>query len=194
MKIGGFTMKQAKLYIVLASMVGLIIGGFIMLERKEAAVEDTASAQPIAYIEGTESKVSFKLAGRIEELLVDEGDVVQKGQVLGYLQNKELQAKVAQAQAALGVATGQITQAKGAQLTAEAKKQQGTVAVGITESTANKKIAQAEAAVETAKAQLQALQNGARPEEIQQAQSQLQAAEEIRNIAKSNVDRLKTIK
>lgn len=183
-------MNKAKLYTVLVMMLGLIIGGFTMLDDKAASVTGKVDGQPIAYIEGTESKISFKLAGRIEELLVDEGDYVEKGQVLGFLQNEELQAKVTQAQAAIGVADGQISQAQGAQLTAEAKKQQGMAAVTVTEHTANKQIEQASAAVQAAKAKLEALKNGARPEEVQQAKSKLTATEEIKRVAESNVERL----
>ena len=115
-------MKHVRLSLVLIIMLGLIAGGFIMLDKKEAAGNQKTDRQPTAYIEGNESNVSFKLDGRIEELLVNEGDLVKKGEVLGYLQNDELKAKVLQAKAAIGVTDGQISEAIGAQSAEQPKK------------------------------------------------------------------------
>lgn len=186
-------MKWVRLFLVFAIMLGLIAGGFIMLDKKEAAGDKKMDRQPIAYIEGDESSVSFKLDGRIEKLLVTEGDRVKKGEVLGYLQNDELEAKVLQAKAAIGVADGQISEAVGAQSTAEAKKDQGSTTVNVTKDTAEKKVKQAKAAVKAAEANLEALKNGARPEEIKQAKSQLTATKAIKDTAKDNLDRLQTL-
>ena len=186
-------MKKIGLPLVIMIMVGFIVGGFFMLDKNEVVGKSRTDATPTAYIEGNESKVSFKLAGRIEELLVEEGDVVKKGQVLGVLQNDEIQAKVSQAEAAVNVAEGRISEAKGAQSTAEAKKEQGNAAVKVTAETADKQIAQAEAAVKAAQAQLEALRNGARPEEIKQAESQVKTTQELQKIAKENLTRLETL-
>ncbi|KAA9015517.1 HlyD family secretion protein [Niallia endozanthoxylica] len=186
-------MVKTRLILVLSIMAGLIVGGFFLIGKGEAEGKSSTDRQPTAYIEGNESKVSFKLAGRIEELLVDEGDIVTKGQVIGILQNDELEAKVSQAEAALGVADGQISQAKAAQSTAEAKKEQGKAAVNVTAETAEKQVAQAEAAIKAAEAKLTALKNGARPEEIKQAESQMKAAEEIQKVAKVNLERLQSL-
>ncbi len=186
-------MKHVRLSLVLIIMLGLIAGGFIMLDKKEAAGNQKTDRQPTAYIEGNESNVSFKLDGRIEELLVNEGDLVKKGEVLGYLQNDELKAKVLQAKAAIGVTDGQISEAIGAQSAAAAKKEQGKASVNVTKDTAEKKVAQAEAAVKAAEANLAALKNGARPEEIKQAKSQLNATQAIKDTAKGNLDRMQTM-
>ncbi|MDH4223157.1 MAG: efflux RND transporter periplasmic adaptor subunit, partial [candidate division Zixibacteria bacterium] len=63
-------------------------------------------------IEITEVEISTKVAGRIEKLLVDEGDSVIKDQVLIELDYEELQAKLKQAEAALRVSLAQLSQAK----------------------------------------------------------------------------------
>lgn len=186
-------MKKMRLFIVLTIMAGFIIGGFFILDKQAVVGKGLTDSQPTAYIEGNELKVSFKLAGRISELLVDEGDVVEKGQVIGYLQNDELEAKVSQAEAAVNVVNGKISEANGAKSTAEAKKEQGTAAVTITGETADKQIAQAGAAVKAAEAKLEALQNGARPEEKKQAESQMKATEEIQKVAKTNLEKLQTL-
>lgn len=187
------SMQKLRLVIVLAVMAGFMIFGFFKLGDQAVVGKALTTSHPTAYIEGNQVKASFKLDGRISELLVDEGEVVTKGQVLGTLQNDELEAKVTQAQAAVAVVDGKISEAMGAQLTAEAKKAQGNDAVMVTEETADKQIAQAQAAVKAANAKLEAVQNGARTEEIKQAESQMNATEEIQKVAKDNWEKLKKL-
>lgn len=55
-------------------------------------------------IEATEINIAAKLAGRIEEVVVDEGDFVTKGQVLAMMQTNVLEAELAQAKAKLNQA------------------------------------------------------------------------------------------
>ena len=50
-------------------------------------------------IEATEIDISTKLAGRVEQILVDEGDFVTAGQVLAVMQTDVLQAQLAEARA-----------------------------------------------------------------------------------------------
>ncbi|WP_454919182.1 HlyD family secretion protein [Xanthobacter sediminis] len=52
-------------------------------------------------IEATEIDVSAKIAGRIKDILVDEGDFVEAGQVLGHMDTEQLEAQRRQAQAQL---------------------------------------------------------------------------------------------
>lgn len=64
-------------------------------------------------VEATELDVATKLAGRVAELRVDEGDVVEAGQVLAQMDTQVLQAQLEQARA-------QVRQAQNAKLTAAA--------------------------------------------------------------------------
>jgi len=64
-------------------------------------------------IEATEIDVATKLAGRVAEISVDEGDFVQPGQVLARMDTEALQAQLTQAEA-------QVRQAENAILTAQA--------------------------------------------------------------------------
>ncbi|MGN5594349.1 HlyD family secretion protein [Stutzerimonas nitrititolerans] len=64
-------------------------------------------------IEATEIDVATKLAGRVVEINVDEGDFVQPGQVLARMDTEVLQAQLKQAEA-------QVRQAENAILTARA--------------------------------------------------------------------------
>ena len=62
-------------------------------------------------IEGTEVDVATKLAGRVAEILVNEGDFVTAGQVVARMDTAVLEAQLAQAK-------GQLRQAANAQNTA----------------------------------------------------------------------------
>lgn len=59
-------------------------------------------------MEATEVEVSSKLPGRIAQLLVKEGDVVQVNQVIARLDTSEIEAEVAQQQAVLARAEAQL--------------------------------------------------------------------------------------
>lgn len=64
-------------------------------------------------IEATEVDVATKLAGRVAEIMVDEGDFLTPGQVVAQMDTQVLKAQLAQAQA-------QVRQAENARLTAQA--------------------------------------------------------------------------
>lgn len=53
-----------------------------------------------AMVEATHIDVSSKIPGRIDTVMVDEGDFVRRGQVLARLSSREIDAKVGQARAA----------------------------------------------------------------------------------------------
>ena len=63
--------------------------------------EDTGVISGNGRIEATEIDVATKLGGRVQDILVDEGDFVQAGQVLGHMQVQTLQAQLDEAQARL---------------------------------------------------------------------------------------------
>ncbi|MCX7839423.1 MAG: efflux RND transporter periplasmic adaptor subunit [Anaerolineae bacterium] len=63
-------------------------------------------------IEATQVRVSAQIGGRILELLADEGDTVQAGQVLARLDDALLRAELKKAQAALVAAQAQLAQAR----------------------------------------------------------------------------------
>ncbi|UJF32456.1 HlyD family secretion protein [Paenibacillus hexagrammi] len=176
-------------YIGMAAVIG---ASAFLLTSKEAVSQTEAANQthPTAYIEANEVSASFKVGGRVTEILVKEGDAVKKGQVLARLQSDEIAAKVEQAKAAVALAQGKIAEAKGASATAEAKKQQGIAGVAVTADTAEQQVAQAQAAVKAAQAKVDGLHNGARPEEKKQAEIQYQAAQEVFLLAEQNLGRL----
>ena len=101
------------------TLKALVIGGVVALIaaliwhelRPSGLGEGFASGN--GRIEATEIDVATKLAGRVLEINVDEGDFVQPGQVLARMDTEALQAQLTQAQA-------QVRQAENASLTAQA--------------------------------------------------------------------------
>ncbi len=101
--------------------------------------------------------VSPKISGILEEMLVEEGEWVETGQILARMENQELQAQVKQAQAQV--------------LSAQAEWDR------LTSGNRPEEIAQAQARLSQAQANLVKLQVGNRPEEIAQAQARLEQLE-----------------
>lgn len=97
------------------SLPYLIIAGFVILAaitwwqlRPSGLGEGFASGN--GRIEATEVDVATKLAGRIASIEVDEGDLVEPGQILARMDTQTLEAQLAQARAQLRQAeNGQIT-------------------------------------------------------------------------------------
>jgi len=109
------------------------------------------------------SELAFRSGGRVSEVLIAEGDQVKQGQALIRLQDDQLQAAVAQAQAALDLA-----QANQAQVDEGARAQDITAAEAAVRS--------AEAQVKAASAERDRLTGGATAASIAAAQAQLSSA------------------
>jgi HlyD family secretion protein len=69
-----------------------------------APVSTVLVAPGLVEAEGNRVELGFEAAGRISEILVDEGDRVAAGQVIGRLDDRIAQARVARAEAAVAVA------------------------------------------------------------------------------------------
>jgi Multidrug resistance efflux pump len=95
-------------FIILLAAIGLVaLAGFFFLKPKDAVIQGQAEA--------TEVRVSSKIAGRIQELRVKEGEKVQIGDTLAILYSPEVNAKLLQAQSAKDAAKAQSDKAiKGA--------------------------------------------------------------------------------
>lgn len=190
--------------------MGLLIGVCIFVlssNMVESKFAGRMESEPTAYIEASQLNASFKMGGRVSEILVEEGDSVEKGQILARIESGELLDKVAQAEAAVEVQKGKLAEAKSAVVMAEgkvgeaeasteaaaAKKSQGNEAVKLTEQSVEKQVKEAKAVVKAAEAKLAALENGARTEEKKQAESQLNATKKANEIAKANFERFQEL-
>jgi HlyD family secretion protein len=139
--------------IILIVLIGLVTGAVVTarwIQRKS-----NSDLQGSGTVESRDIRVGSKVGGRIDKVLVREGDSVQPGQVLVTFDDRELQAALGQSRAAWEKAhTGSRPE----------------------------DIAQARAATAEAKAEFEQRKNGYRQEDISAAQADLDRAnaEEIR--------------
>jgi HlyD family secretion protein len=79
----------------------------VVVERGtlRASVDATGSVAPETRLE-----LSFKSAGRVAEIMVEEGDQVEAGEVLARLETADLEQAIIQAQANLAISEAQLTQ------------------------------------------------------------------------------------
>jgi HlyD family secretion protein len=125
-------------------------------------------------IEVDDAEVSFRVAGRIAERLVSEGDTVEAGQMIARLEPAELE-QLAAASAADAAAAKAVL----AELEAGSRPED---------------IAQAEAAAKQAEARLSELSNGSRPEEIQAAEANVAAANADATRATTEMERYRMLR
>lgn len=115
-----------KFLIPIVVCAAVLAGGYIWYQSRPTGFgEDFASGN--GRIEATEIDVATKMAGRVANILVDEGDFVKEGQVLAHMQvdvleaqHEEAQAQFRQAQNAIATARAQVTARKSDKLAAEA--------------------------------------------------------------------------
>ncbi|OEH92948.1 HlyD family secretion protein [Bacillus solimangrovi] len=176
---------------VMAVLIG--IGATLVAVNSVESSTGSTLSQPTAYLEADTVDASFKIGGRITEILVEEGEPVKKGQVIARLESKELESKVAQAEAAVALTQGKVAEANAAKQAAQALQVKGQNAVNVTSSTTDKQVQQAEAVVKAAEAKVRALESGARPEEKNQLNSKLVATEEAFKIAEKNYNSMQEV-
>ncbi|MDD2420989.1 MAG: efflux RND transporter periplasmic adaptor subunit [Heliobacteriaceae bacterium] len=153
--------KQAQM--VFGGILTVAVLGFVVFPWAYRQAAPATGQVITGYVEGTETNISSKIPGRIQELLVREGDEVVPGQIVARLESREL--------------TEQLNQAKAALTGAAAKVPQAEVAQTLTGETVAGQIAQAQANLQAAEAKLAALENGARPQEIEQARAVVMQAQ-----------------
>jgi HlyD family secretion protein len=141
--------------------------------KAEAAV---VSAQGFV-VPQRSSDLAFRSGGRVTEVLVAEGDVVKQGQVLIRLQDDQLQAAVAQAQAAVELAQANRDQVKA-----------GTRSEDIVAAEAQVKAAEAQA--KAASAERDRLTGGATDAAIAAVQAQLSSALVEQKLAQDAYDKV----
>ena len=143
-------MKNKKRLIILVPAILLVaVSAYFILGRSD----DGRAIRVSGNIEVTDAEVSFKIPGRVEARLVDEGETVKAGQTVARLDSVELTQEVAVRRAEV-----QAIQAALAELEAGSRPEE---------------IAQAEASAEQAKARLDEMLAGSRPEELSAAEAVL---------------------
>lgn len=137
-------------------IAALAFGGYYFWTQREAA----ANANRVAFsgnMELTQTDMSFKLAGRLVELNVREGDMVKKGQIIARIDAAQTERTKEREVASLGAAESNLAQTK--------------TSIAWQKETLEGDIALKKADVRTAQAKLDELLAGSRPQEIQQAEA-----------------------
>jgi len=169
-------MKSRQIFGLLVGVVAVSAIGFFGYQRFLAPTS-TATPTPVPAVKAAAEVVSaqgfvapqrrsdlaFRSGGRVSEVLVAEGDHVKQGQALIHLQDDQLQAAFAQAQAALDLAKANLDQV-----------QQGARTEDI--AAAEAAVRSAEAQVSAANAERDRLTGGATAASIAAAQAQLSSA------------------
>ena len=92
----------------LLAIVVLAIVGTVLYRLSRPAPEPAGLVRASGTVEATEVDVAPRVAGRLLRLAVEEGDTVQRGQLLARLDGAEIEARVGQARAALAVAEARL--------------------------------------------------------------------------------------
>jgi HlyD family secretion protein len=150
-----FAAADKKKLLALAAII--VVGTILAYEFLAARSRREAKVIRVSgNIEVTDAEVSFKIAGRVEARLVDEGETVKAGQVVARLEQRELAEE-----AALCKAEAQAAQAALAELEAGSRPEE---------------IAQAEASLRQAQARLDELLAGSRVQELAVAEARFERA------------------
>lgn len=133
--------------------------------------------------------VGTKLAGRLASVYFHEGDAVSAGQAVAQMDTVDLAAQAQQAQANLQTAITKVEQARAQMAEAQSALQQAKTTLRYTRSTTASAVAAAQAGVQAAQEQLAVVQQGARPQERQQAEEQVRSAKASYDKARSDLKR-----
>ena len=123
--------------------------------------------------------LSFKIAGRMTELTVREGDFVKMGQLIARLDPTQLQQQRARDEASVS--------------NAQSNYDQLTTSIEFQKATLESDIASRRADLNQAQAKLDELLAGSRPEEIQQAEGSVNDAKALGDLARADWDRAQTL-
>ena len=105
-----------RVLVVVAVVAAAVAGGWAW-QKHRATPLPPGIAQGNGRLEGTEIDIATKTAGRVKDVMVDEGDFVETGQVLARMDTEALAAELRQMQA-------KIRQAESAAVTAKASAAQ----------------------------------------------------------------------
>jgi len=159
--------------------VNLIESLTVPVEAKDITVRINASGtvQPVQRV-----NMSPKNSGRIAELYVEQGDRVEKGQLIARMENRDIEAQLMQSQARLASAIAKLEKLQAGTRPEEITQAQARLEqieanlAKLKAGTRSEDIAQSEASLNEAKARLANALSGSLLEEIAQAKSQIEAS------------------
>jgi HlyD family secretion protein len=104
-------MKRSHLALLAVVIVAAGVAGFAWWQNQRGGLPDYI-ASGNGRIEAEEIHVAAKYAGRVAEVLVNEGDMVAAGQVLAHMDTAELRAELAAARAGVAQAEENVAEAR----------------------------------------------------------------------------------
>jgi HlyD family secretion protein len=141
--------KKVAPFIAVAALaiVGLVVWRLFFAPSTPSSVVELTGR-----VEGDDSAVAAKVAGRILEIRVREGDDMKAGDVIAVLDDRQVQSRHDQAQAALTAAEARIASARAQVAVLEEQLKQTQLAFGQSENDSQGRVAQAEADLTAAEA------------------------------------------
>ncbi|MBI5057755.1 MAG: efflux RND transporter periplasmic adaptor subunit [Nitrospirae bacterium] len=123
-------------------LICLVIAGYVIFsksknEKSKTDVPQTTSMRYVAAegkveaMPGYEVEVGSEIDGRIAEFYVDEGDEVKKDQLIAKLENKDLDARLKEAEAELQVAKSRLSEVASGSREEEIKKATAALAAAV---------------------------------------------------------------
>src|SRR5258705_6291837 len=130
----------------------LAIGGLVVWRLFFAPSTPSSVVELTGRVEGDDSAVAAKVAGGIVEIRVREGDDMKAGDVIAVLDDRQVQSRQDQAQAALTAAEARTASARGQMAVLQEQLKQTQLAFHQSENDSQGRVAQAEADLTAAEA------------------------------------------
>lgn len=124
------TQKQRKWLIGVAGILILVALGVVAWQRFGSEDEYKGIASGNGRIEAVEIDVAAKIAGRVKDIFVREGELVAAGQTVAVLDTESLQAQHRQAEAQLRQAQSSVETARSQQVQRESERAAAQALVG----------------------------------------------------------------
>ena len=164
-------MKKRIIIIVFLALL-IAVSSLVYFGQRKNQIEDLYYS---GTVEARQANLSFQASGRVAEVYVDEGQWVEKDQILALLDQSESLAHLEQAKANLEVSKKSFEQLE--------------LANEILRKTLPIDVKRAEAGVKALKAQLNELETGYRSQDIEKARLALSASEATLEVARKDRDR-----
>ena len=167
-------MKKIVVIIIVLLLLG---GGIFFFVKKDREKKDVV----VNYIEtsGTleviETDCSFKIAGKIVELPILEGDSITKGQFIGRLSSQSIDQEIAVQKSSIETIKAQFPKID--------------IQINQTDISVKKEIENAKIKVDEAHARYESIKSGSREEEITRAEHLVKQTEHVLSNAKKNYER-----
>jgi HlyD family secretion protein len=163
---------KKKIILISCALLLVGVGAFVYFGQRNIRTQEPFYS---GTIEATRSDLAFQIIGRVRKVYVDEGQWVEKGQILLEIDSSEFQARLDQAVANL--------------ISSEETLKQAQIIYELNQKIFPTEVERSEASVKALKSQLKEAEIGYRSEEVAQAKLIMDSAEVVMNEAQREKDR-----